>query len=247
MRLLAGEAEKVMKKALVGAMLLVVVGGVRAQDQAAGTTNAAAAFSSTSAAQARLVALNTNALDNATPATVAEASGAEPAAPAPEPTPTPRYIFGDRDDYRWQLGVGFEYFRFDSNQWNANMLGVNTTLTYYTNSWFGVEGDLVTGFSPNAVESNNHAKILGYLGGFRIGGRRQRWEPWGHALVGGSHLQPQTAGGSRNALMAIAGGGVDYRIHARLSFRAEFDYVYTGYFSQTQNNFQTVGGVVLHF
>jgi hypothetical protein len=105
----------------------------------------------------------------------------------------------------------------------------------------------VTGFSPAQIYNQEHAKLFGGAGGIRIGGRRQRWEPWGHALVGGSHLQPQTAAGGRNALMAQAGVGVDYRIHARLSLRVEGDWVYTTYFSQTQNSFQAVAGVVLHF
>jgi len=90
-------------------------------------------------------------------------------------------------------------------------------------------------------------KYFGGAGGFRIGGRRAKWEPWGHALVGGSHLQPQTAAGGRNALMAQAGLGVDYRVHSRLSLRAETDWIYTDYFSQMQNSFQAVAGVVFHF
>jgi hypothetical protein len=45
----------------------------------------------------------------------------------------------------------------------------------------------------------------------------------------------------------VAGGGVDYRIHSRLSFRVEGDWVYTNYYSQAQNNLQAAGGVVLHF
>jgi len=66
-------------------------------------------------------------------------------------------------------------------------------------------------------------------------------------LVGGSHLQPQTAAGGRTSLMALAGAGVDYRIHARLSFRMEGDWAFTRYFSQSQNDFQGVASVVLHF
>jgi opacity protein-like surface antigen len=167
----------------------------------------------------------------------------QPAAPAAKP----KYVFfGDRDDYRWQLGVGVEFFRFRSSIINASLVGLNTTLTYFTNSWFAVEGDVVTGFAPE-IYANEHVKIFGGSGGIRIGGRRARWEPWGHALVGASHLQPQTAGNSRNALSAQAGIGVDYRVHSRLSLRVEGDWVYTTYFSQTQNNFQGVAGAVLHF
>jgi hypothetical protein len=237
-----------MTKALLGMVLLVAACGVSAQEESGGRTNAAAGFSDTSASQVQLISVSA---DNSAPvngsAADAAPSATPEAAPAADPAPTPRYIFGDRDDYRWQLGVGFEYFRFQSSGFNANMVGLNTTLTYYTNDWFGVEGDVVTVFSPDTVIGNNHGKRFGGAGGFRIGGRRAKWEPWAHALVGGSHLQPQVANGGRNAIIAIVGPGVDYRVHARLSFRGEADYVYTGYFSQSQSNFQIIAGVVLHF
>jgi hypothetical protein len=155
-------------------------------------------------------------------------------------------VFGSRDDYRWQLGVGVEYLRFVSSRYDASLVGLNTTVTYFTNGWFALEGNLVTGFAPT-IYANEHVKFFGGAGGIRIGSRRARWEPWAHGLVGGSHLQPQTAGASRGSLMAQAGGGVDYRLHARLSFRLEGDWVYTTYFSQSQSNFQGVAGVVLHF
>jgi len=233
-------------------LFLVAACGVSAQENsaAANRTNAAAGFSETSAAQVKLVDANVYATDtaNAASANAAAEASADPAAlPAtPEPAPTPKYIFGERDDYRFQLAVGFGYFRFQSSQFNANLLGVDTSLTYYTNSWFGVEGDVVTGFSTTTY-AGYHAKIAGGLGGLRIGGRRARWEPWAHGLVGGSHLQPQTAAGGRTSLLALAGAGVDYRIHARLSFRMEGDWAFTRYFSQSQNDFQGVASVVLHF
>ncbi len=231
-----------MKKALIGALLLVGVAcGARGQEatETIGRTNPAVSSSEN------------------TPVTVATSGGdfalANPdasAAPAAIPaTPAkPKYVvFGDRDDYRWQLGVGLEYLHFQSRAFDANMVGLNTTLTYYTNSWFAVEGNVITGFGSDVFGSDTRAKIFGGAGGIRIGGRRARWEPFGHALVGGAHLQPQTAFGSRNSLMAQAGGGVDYRIHARLSLRGEVDWVYTTYFSESQNNLQAVAGVVLHF
>ena len=242
-----------MKKALMGVLLLTMACGLRAQEESvAGRTNAAAGFSGTSGAQAKLVATDADtsevgslALGNSAGETSAEPGAA---APAPEPAATPRYIFGERDDYRWQLGVGFAFMRFQSSVLDSSMVGLNTTLTYYTNSWFGVEGDTVETFSPGTYGAGAyHAKFFGGAGGFRIGGRRAKWEPWAHALVGGSHLQPQTAAGGRNALMAKAGVGVDYRVHSRLSLRVETDWVYTAYFSQSQNSVQAMAGVVLHF
>jgi len=241
-----------MTKLLVGMMItLALACGVNAQDPAGNRSreNSAADFSATSASQVTLISAGAAARDFS-PAK-AESTAATPkpeaaAAPAPAPAAKPRYIFGDRDDYRWQLGVGVEFFRFRSNVIDASLVGLNTTVTYFTNSWFAVEGNLITGFAPE-VYDREHVKVVGGGGGIRIGGRRQRWEPWGHALVGGNHLQPQTAGASKTSLMAQAGLGVDYRVHARLSFRVEGDWVYTQYFSQTQNNFQGVAGVVLHF
>jgi hypothetical protein len=241
-----------MKKILMGVMLLAMACGLRAQEEsvAPDRTNAAVGFRETSGAQVKLVATNVDASETGSvaPGSSASEASAEPGAgaPAAEPAATPRYIFGERDDYRWQLGVGFAFMRFQSSAINSSMIGLNTTLTYYTNSWFGVEGESITTFSPGTI-GPYHVKYFGGAGGFRIGGRRAKWEPWGHALVGGTHLQPQTAAGGRNALMAQAGLGVDYRVHSRLSLRAETDWIYTDYFSQMQNSFQAVGGVVFHF
>jgi opacity protein-like surface antigen len=244
---LAGEA-KFMKATLFAVLFLVAVCGLNAQEPnaIAARSNAANAFDETSAAQVKLLEVNAPGSDAAnTNPEAASDPAATPATPAPAPA-TPKYIFGERDDYRFQLGVGFEYVRFQSSQFNENLLGLNTTLTYFTNSWFGVEGDVVTGFSTGTI-NGFHAKLVGGLGGIHLGARRAHWEPWVHALVGGSHLQPQTAAGGRTALMALAGGGADLRKNARLSFRFEGDWMYTGYFSQSQDSFQAVAGIVLHF
>jgi hypothetical protein len=242
-----------MKKAPMGVIVLLATASWVVGQEAsvgAGRTNAAAGFERSSASQVSLY--SANAVGSAALTTEAgEASAVpEPAAlPAKPSSPAakPRYIvFGDRDDYRWQLGLGVEYFRFRSNVFDASMVGLNTTVSYYTNGWFALEGSVITGFAPT-IYQQEHVKLFAGTGGFRIGGRRARWEPFGHGAVGGSHLQPQTAGVSRSALMAQAGLGVDYRVHTRLSFRVEGDWVYTGYFNQTQNNFQGVAGAVLHF
>ncbi len=239
-----------MTKALMGVMLLLGMAcGVSAQEEGVGPGrgNAGASFSDSSAAQVTLFpASGTESFTLASPG--GEASAVPVPAPLPAaPAAKPKYVFfGERDDYRWQLGLGVEFFRFRSNVINASLVGLNTTVTYYTNSWFALEGNIVTGFAPQ-IYDREHVKLFGGAGGVRIGGRKAQWEPWAHALVGGSHLQPQTAGASRNSLMAQAGVGVDYRVHARLSFRVEGDWVYTQYFSETQNNFQGVAGVVLHF
>jgi hypothetical protein len=247
-----------MNKPLLGFALMLAGAcafgpGVRAQEKAStdlstmGLENAAPDFSLTSAA-------NVNLLDTSSEAAPRSFALADPANPTPAdplpaaaaPTPKPKYLFGDRDDYRWQLALGVEFFRFQSSLINASMVGLNTTLSYYTNDWFALEGNLVTGFAPE-IYTNEHVKYFGGAGGIRIGTRRARFEPWGHVLVGGGHLQPQTAGNSRNTFELQAGIGLDYRVNTRLSLRAEADWVRTQFFSDVQNNFQGVVAAVFHF
>jgi hypothetical protein len=236
-----------MKKALIGVLLLAGSCGAWAQEQrgAEPPSTGGTVSEESSGTPAALPTPTVNIdLANYSP----ESSPAEPsAASAGKPAPSrPKFVFGERDDYRWQLGVGLEFFRFQSDIYSASLVGLNTTLTYYTNAWFAVEGNIITGFAP-PIYANEHVKMVGGAGGIRIGGRRARFEPWAHALVGGNHLQPQTAGNSKTALMTQAGIGLDYRVHSRLSFRLETDWVYTQFFKQTQNNFQGVLGAVLHF
>ncbi len=240
-----------MRKPLMGALLMMAMACVvRAQD-GNWTDNSANDFGSgttaSPVAQVNLAAAAADATRNFALATPEASNASAPAAdPGAAPAAKPKYVFGERDDYRWQLALGVEFFRFQSNLINASMVGLNTTVTYFTNDWFAVEGNLVTGFAPQ-IYDREHVKYFGGGGGIRVGTRKARFEPWLHALVGGGHLQPQTAGNSRGALTAQAGIGLDYRVHARLSLRAETDYVYSDFFKQTQNNFQAVAAVVFHF
>lgn len=248
-----------MRRSLIGmAVLLATAAAVCGQQVIANSTsarnpfNTAQSFEETSAARLNLYsgtsdpASTTDTNFSVVPAAdAAEAAPAFPGLPA-APAPKPKFVFGDRDDYRWQLGLGVEFFRFQSSLINASLVGTNTTITYFTNSWLGLEGSLVTGFAPQ-IYDREHVKYFGGSGGIRVGTRRARFEPWGHALIGGAHLQPQTANNSKNAFTVQAGIGLDFRVNARLSLRAETDWVRTQFFNDSQNNFQGAAGIVFHF
>jgi len=167
-------------------------------------------------------------------------------AEAPSPSPQPRFLYGGRDDYRWQLGIAASWLRFRSSVFSANAMGINTSVVYFTNDWFGIEGNITAVFAPT-IFANEHVKIGTYGAGPKIAWRQKQWEPWLHGIFGGAHEQPGTAGQSRNAYAIKAGGGADYRWNPRIAFRLEGDYVRTGFFNQSQNNFQLAGGVVFHF
>ena len=162
------------------------------------------------------------------------------------PAPAPKWIYGSREDFRWQLGIGPVFFRFRSSIINGNMGGVNTSLVYYTSEWFGIEGNVTAAFGPT-VFANEHKKLALYGAGSRIIWRRQGWEPWAHAIFGGVHFFPQTALGSQNAFALQLGGGADLRRTPLLSIRLGGDWVHTRLFSEGQNNLQIFGGVVFHF
>jgi hypothetical protein len=225
------------------------------------SSNAAANFSATSAARVPLVQplaqggslFTANALDLAAssvaaPATVTTALALPMAAAAEaSPAPRPKFIYSDRDDFRWQLGLGVSFERFRSSFYSASAVGTTTSLAYFLSDFLGIEGNVNTFFAPTILE-NEHIKLVNYGAGPKFAWRRPRWEPWFHGLFGGTHALPQTGNhNSQNGFAVQLGGGADYRLLPRLSARAEVDYVGTKLFGQWQNNGQGTLSLVFHF
>ncbi len=251
----------VMKRLLVSALLLGSVSVARAQLSAPHLTidrlNVAQDFSATSAAKATLLSdlatpdkfspLVANPVNTFPSHVVATAlalphDNAEPASPSP----LPKSLHSARDDYRWELSIGATWLRFQSSVFNASAVGINTSFAYFTNDWFAIEGNVTAAFAPT-IFVNEHVKIGTYGAGPKIIWRRNKWQPWLHGIFGGAHEQPQIAGFSRNSYAIKAGGGADYRWNPHISFRLESNYVLTGFFKQSQNNFQLAGGIVFAF
>jgi hypothetical protein len=251
----------IMKRLFVAAMLLGSVSVARAQVSAPSLQidrgNAAQDFAATSVAKALVLSdlaaadtfsstaaktANTFTAPAVATALALPLETAEPASPSPQP----KFLYGGRDDYRWELSLAASWLRFRSSVFNASAVGLNTSVVYFTNDWFGVEGNVTAVFAPTILV-NEHIKIATYGAGPKIAWRQKKWEPWLHGIFGGAHEQPQIAGQSKNSYVLKAGGGADYRWNPRLSFRLEGDYVRTGFFKQGQNNFQLAGGIVFHF
>lgn len=252
----------IMKRYFVSALLFLgSVSVARAQvnvpPELVDTGNAAPDFSTTSAAKVTLLdslaaadALSHPAANPAYPpatpgVATALAATPDPADP-PKPSPKPKFLYGGRDDYRWQLSLGAAFYRFQSSLVTASAVGFKTSASYFLNDWFGVEGNVTAAFAPTILV-NEHVKLLTYGAGPKIAWRQKQWEPWVHAILGGAHEQPQLAGQSKNGYSIQGGGGVDYRWNPRVSFRLEGDYVRTGFFNLAQNNFQISLGIVFHF
>lgn len=161
-------------------------------------------------------------------------------------SPEPRFVFGGRDDFRWQLGLGISLLKFRSSFFFATGVGTNTSVTYFTNEWFGVEGRITTSFAPT-IFLNEHVKYVGYGVGPKIAWRTQKFEPFVHLIVGGAHLVPKIAGESENGFEFQAGGGAGYRFNPRLSVRIVGDWVRTHMYGEWQENAQGALEAVLHF
>lgn|SRR5579859_621431 len=243
-----------MKKVLLFVLVTLAVSGVmRAQDDRTASPqanlNVAADFANTSAAwpgssdvlASPLIAPKVVPhVGPADPGTLAAPAEAPPAAPAP------KYVYGSRDDFRWELALGIALVRFRSSLYYATAVGTNTSLTYFTNDWLGVEGNINTGFAPT-IYQNEHVKYVSYGGGPKVAWRGRQLEPWAHAIIGAAHILPQTADHSQNGFAMQVGGGADYRIYPHLSVRLEVDWVKSHLFAAWQNSAQANADIVLHF
>jgi len=169
------------------------------------------------------------------------------AAEPPAPSPKPKFLYSRDDIVRWELGLGFNWIRFRSSIFNASAVGLKSSVTYNTNEWFGIEGNISAAFAPEIFD-REHVKLLVYGAGPKIAWHRyKRWDPWLHAILGGAHELPTTAGYGKNGFALQLGGGADYNFNYRFSGRLEGDLLRTSFFGQSQNNFQLSAGVVLHF
>lgn len=241
-----------MKRLLLVALLTIITDiGAQAQDNPAissqANLNVVADFASTSAATKlpdgflwppTVLSNSTPFAEPGTPARPAEASAS--AAPAPA------FAFGSRDDYRWQLALGVSLVRFRSSLFSATGVGTNSSLAYFTNEWFALEGVVNTAIAPT-IYRNDHVKFFSYGAGPKIAWRARRLEPWAHIIGGGMHILPQTAGHSQNGFAFDIGGGVDYRFYPHLSLRAEVDWIKTHVLGEWGNSAQANVDIVLHF
>lgn len=172
--------------------------------------------------------------------------GARPISLATPPQGFPELFGAEGLVYRMEFSANFVLVRFRSSVYSATAPGFSATFAYYFLDKLAIEGSLTTGFAPT-IFANEHIKYFAYGAGPKYVLRHARLEPWVHAILGGGHIQPQTALGGRNAFDLQVGGGADYQFRPQIAARIEADWMRTQFFGQSQNNGQAMVGLVFHF
>ncbi len=174
----------------------------------------------------------------------ASAGSISVAEPAPQGIPEP--YGAEKLVYRMEISAGLTLVRFRSSVFSATAPGFSATFAYYFLDKLAIEGSFTTGFAPT-IFANEHIKYLGYGAGPKYVLRHARLEPWVHAIIGGGHIQPNTALGHKNAFDVQAGLGVDYQLFPRVAARIGVDWVRTKFFGESQNSGQATAALVIHF
>jgi hypothetical protein len=169
------------------------------------------------------------------------------AAPAPAAAPRPKTMSAGLDT-RWQMSVGYQYFRFRAGTLSKGLNGFGASVTYFKNDWFGIEGNVAGLFG--SLTPTFKEKFAFYGGGVHLGARHmEKFQPWAHVLFGGTHLAvTQTVGPSSfNGFGVVTGGGVDVMFKPNLGLRVNGDFVGSHMGGAWQKNFQFGVGIVLNF
>jgi hypothetical protein len=235
-------------------LVLFVTGASKAQGSATNPLLLAAPFAISSTGDVAAASTSTSsAALSLSPVSIGPSSGdsvaANPFASAPTPTaaPDPQYVQGVFVNYDWRAYLGYTYTHFSAQGGiSRNQNGFNWGIVRYFNSWFGIEGEM---FATHDSPNNQSSWFL-----FGGGGPRFRWqarkgiEVFAHALVGYSHLTPQTAFGTQEAFGYELGGGAEFPTPwRRIGLRAGADMIGTRYFGNNQFNPKIYGGVVFKF
>jgi opacity protein-like surface antigen len=136
---------------------------------------------------------------------------------------------------------GYSYMRLRGGA-DVNLNGWEASAQYKFRDWIGGVADFDGHYgSIGGVGTSVHS----YLFGPQVS-LPSRVSPFAHVLLGGAHF---SAAGSGDSAFAMAiGGGMDYDLNEKFSWRIlQADYLLTRFGSSTQNNARLSTGIVYRF
>jgi peptidoglycan-associated lipoprotein len=165
-----------------------------------------------------------------------------------------------QDAPKVDIFAGYSYVRENPDTTGVgsySLDGGSASFAYHIKDWLSAVGDFGGYHNVNILGTGVDGTLSTYVFGPRISYHSdRRITPFAEALFGVAHAGESIAGGtagSQNAFAMTIGGGVDYRINHRLSFRPlQVDYLMTRFpegttSNQTQNNLRASTGIVIHF
>lgn len=166
-----------------------------------------------------------------------------------------------------EVSAGYSFANLQllgSDRSNAN--GWNASVSVNLNRWFGLVTEFgglygasssITLFAP--IVETLDAKAHTFLFGPRFTLPREKFSPFVHVLLGGARLNSTTTifslqsgfssrfSSSSFAFALALGGGINYKFRDRWAWRVQTDYLQSGFFTTTQNNFRLSTGPVFYF
>lgn len=130
--------------------------------------------------------------------------------------------------------IGFSDFTSGKNGWNGDV-------GYNLGKPLMVEADFGGYYSHNNT-------IHSFMGGIKAQApyRRRGFVPWGHFLLGGSHVS-NLSGASDTAWSWALGGGVDAMVIKKVGLRLSADAFHTHFYNNGDLHLRVGAGVVYHF
>ena len=147
----------------------------------------------------------------------------------------------------WEVAGGFNFY----HETNEPFYGGWGSIAYHPKPCYAIVGQFTV---DHHSETGFSSTMEWYMGGVRIDHTVDKFTPYGQILLGGVHSSFTSTGflgtssGSANAFGAKLGGGLDWNVSPKFSVRlGEFNYDFSHFAGQTQNNFDYSAGLVLHF
>ncbi len=158
-----------------------------------------------------------------------------------------------------ELGANFSYIRANAPPGACGcfaMVGGSGWLGYNFRSRWTLVGEVNTAHASAIGGNPAGLTLTSFVLGPRYAWHRGRIVPFGQILGGGSHSSGAVTGGtagltgSKNAVAMTLGGGVDWELNSRLTWRAvQVDYYLTGYENgarNSQNSLRLGTGIVIN-
>jgi outer membrane protein OmpA-like peptidoglycan-associated protein len=175
-----------------------------------------------------------------------------------------------------EVFLGYSYLRgvptLSPGNRMVSLNGGSTSIAFNLNRYLGLVGDFggfdaselqLTGAGANRV-ADTSGNAFTYMAGPRLSFRKYRVTPFAQALFGGIHASAVTLSNCAGALCAslptedsfamTAGGGIDLRLHHRISLRlVQAEYMMTNFANlstgvrDTQNDIRLSSGLVFGF